>query len=837
MGEQPQIIGGRYEVGEIVGRGGMGEVFVAKDTQSGLTVAIKALKPEVVEEDPSLLERFEREGEALRKLDHPNIVKMLTSLEEDDQHYIVMEFVPGGSLHNILRETGQMPLERVLEIALDLADALTRAHRLKIIHRDIKPPNVLLTEEGTPKLTDFGVAHLEDRTRMTETGSVIGTYSYLSPEAINADDLDERADIWSFGVMIYEMLAGRRPFEGDKVPTVLLAIMTEPVPDITQFRDDLPPALVSLLHAMLAKDPTDRLESVRRVGAELEAILRGVRTGTSDELPPRFQTPTPSAAAHEKPASSESGLSDYLADVASEVRRPPRRARWRLIMSGLLALVIAAGLIWFFALRGGDENTILIVEPIASDEIMVLVADLEPVGVEARNVSRFIIDDLEQRLEINQPFSRIRLREYDAMITSEEEAHAAAEANNATIIIWGDYTDEFAEVTVQLGVTNAFPLIPFDRELIENTSNVRVRLSDERDQSIAPQVLGTLASLQNAAGDGLEISRSFAILDGLDVTGGEILGDGAAPNFHRYFATYIAQPEQALQAANATVDVDRGNPLSYVTLASVKVRLGEYDSALRDIETAERLAPDEWIMPLYIRANVALVRNDMETALEIYDQIVEARPDEWFPYNFRGALHYITGDYDQSRADYDRALELGPTADFPYAFSMMLALREGRLSDAVGYMQTIVTEFPDTTFSTRMVRALGTEDVIFGSIFPAVGNLLLGQYEATLEDIDTALAIDDNMTELYLIKGMALCNLDDFEAAEAAYSRGIEIDPDLALLYALRGDVHLAMGNVAAALEDTNAAREFNLGEEFDSLLDAGLTGEVTCKNFFDYQP
>ena len=341
MGEQPRIVGGRYKLGNVVGRGGMGEVYVATDTQTGEAVAVKLLKREVVEEDPTLLERFEREGEALRKLNHPNIVKMLGSLEEDGQHYIVMEFVAGGALLLTMQESGQMPLERTLEIMLDLADALTRAHRLKIIHRDLKPPNVLLADDGTPKLTDFGVARLGDRSRVTETGSLIGTYSYLSPEAINGDQLDERADIWSFGVMLYEMLAGRRPFEASKAPAILLAIMSHPVPDITEFRDDLPPALVNLIHAMLAKDPAERVASVRVVGAELESILRSVRTG--DEIQSRFQTPTPTPSST-APTENIPRASDNLQNVPEHARaaRSSRHSRWRIMMTGLLVIAARA---------------------------------------------------------------------------------------------------------------------------------------------------------------------------------------------------------------------------------------------------------------------------------------------------------------------------------------------------------------------------------------------------------------------------------------------------------------------------------------------------------------
>lgn len=270
----PTIIGGRYQQGELIGRGGMGDVFIGADIVSGDPVAIKRLHPHIVHENESILDRFQREGQALSQLNHPNIVKMLATIQENDYHYLVMEYVGGGSLRELIDREKKMPIKSVLNIALDLADALTRAHRLNIIHRDIKPDNVLMKDDGTPCLTDFGVAHMGDRTRLTQTGSVIGTYAYLSPEACNGMELDERADIWSFGVMLFEMLAGRPPFHENSTPAVLTAILTKPAPDLNRLRDDVPPALSALISHMLEKDRDRRISSVRVVGAELEALDR-----------------------------------------------------------------------------------------------------------------------------------------------------------------------------------------------------------------------------------------------------------------------------------------------------------------------------------------------------------------------------------------------------------------------------------------------------------------------------------------------------------------------------------------------------------------------------------
>ena len=310
------IIGSRFRITDTIGEGGMGDVYRGVDEHTGETVAIKQLKPDIVQSNPSLIERFTREGEALRRLNHPNIVKMLAAIEENGLHYLVMQYVGGGSLRDLLDRQPKLPTDQVLALGIELADALTRAHHLKIIHRDLKPENVLIDDNGTPLLTDFGVARIGTRTRVTETGSVIGTYAYLSPEACMGEELDVRTDIWSFGVMLYEMLAGERPFEASQATAVLLAIMQKPLPSLAEVRPDVPPPLSDLISRMLEKDLNQRVPSVRLVGAALEAIQHDDKTPlpapllerSSKPQHSRFSTPTPAQSEITLPAAENPAL-------------------------------------------------------------------------------------------------------------------------------------------------------------------------------------------------------------------------------------------------------------------------------------------------------------------------------------------------------------------------------------------------------------------------------------------------------------------------------------------------------------------------------------------------
>ena len=270
------LIGDRFQLlkkeDNLLGRGGIGEVYRGLDTKLDRPVAIKVTLPGVISENPELLDRFVREGEVLRKLDHPNIVKMIAAVVEDDRHYLIMEYIGGGSLKDLLARHGRLPLPLVLEIGLGLSDALARAHQLNIIHRDLKPANVLLGDDGTSRLADFGLARLGDIAQLTQVGAILDTVGYLSPEACQGETLDARSDIWSLGVLLVEMVTGKLPFWGPTPAATITAILNQPPPDLRQRDPHIPKPLADLIGRMLVKDRKGRLASMRLVGAELDAI-------------------------------------------------------------------------------------------------------------------------------------------------------------------------------------------------------------------------------------------------------------------------------------------------------------------------------------------------------------------------------------------------------------------------------------------------------------------------------------------------------------------------------------------------------------------------------------
>ncbi|MFW6052008.1 MAG: serine/threonine-protein kinase, partial [Myxococcota bacterium] len=262
--------GRRYRIARELGRGGMGVVHLAEDTVLEREVALKELPRSLVRE-PSLAERFRIEARVLAKLTHPGIVQVFDLVESDAGMWIAMELVKGGSLDALL-DDGPVPLRDALRLGAEMADALAHAHAQGVVHRDFKPHNVLLTPQGHPKITDFGLAKIaREGPKLTQVGAIMGSPAYMSPEQAAGGETDHRADVYAFGVTLYQMVVGRCPFEGNTA-SILAAHITQPAPDPAELGADVPAPLRELLVSMLAKDPADRPADLALVADRLRRI-------------------------------------------------------------------------------------------------------------------------------------------------------------------------------------------------------------------------------------------------------------------------------------------------------------------------------------------------------------------------------------------------------------------------------------------------------------------------------------------------------------------------------------------------------------------------------------
>jgi serine/threonine protein kinase/formylglycine-generating enzyme required for sulfatase activity len=262
----------RYEIIRELGAGAMGTVYLAHDHQTAQEVAVKALPPKLARNE-TYLQRFEREATVLRELNHPNIVTFIESFEEEGNRYLVMAYMAGGSLFDRMQKEGALPIDEAKEIALNVINALIRVHRLGMVHRDIKPENILFGEHGRPYLTDFGITGFfkgNEAERLTGTGMQIGTPYYMSPEAWAGEEQGIQSDIWSVGVVLYEMLAGEVPFKGDTSIAVMRETIEKPTPNLRALRRDCPKGLAEIIRKALAKDKTQRYQDIHEMGADLE---------------------------------------------------------------------------------------------------------------------------------------------------------------------------------------------------------------------------------------------------------------------------------------------------------------------------------------------------------------------------------------------------------------------------------------------------------------------------------------------------------------------------------------------------------------------------------------
>jgi serine/threonine-protein kinase len=324
------VVAGRYRIKGRLGSGGMADVYLAGDAQLGREVALKVLHRRF-SRDHQFVERFRREASAAASLQHPNVVGVYDRGEHDDTYYIVMENLPGRTLRDLLNEEAPLSQERTIHFGIQILQAAGFAHRRGVVHRDFKPHNVIVAPDDTLKVTDFGIARA-GASEMTETGSIMGTAQYLSPEQAQGKHVDAASDIYSIGVMLYEMLSGRVPFEGDSAVSIALKHVSDTPRPIRELRPDVHPALETAIMRALNKDPTQRYASAEEFIAALEAAREAIATG------------------------ADGGFEGWVPPPPVEEEAEERGRRWPWVT--LVLLLLAAAAAAAFLLTRPDQVTV-----------------------------------------------------------------------------------------------------------------------------------------------------------------------------------------------------------------------------------------------------------------------------------------------------------------------------------------------------------------------------------------------------------------------------------------------------------------------------------------------
>jgi serine/threonine-protein kinase len=284
-----EVLADRYELEELVGTGGMSSVFRAHDRLLDRKVALKILHQQY-SGDGEYVERFRREARSVATLSHPNIVTVIDRGEHGDRQFIVFEYIDGGNLKRLIERRGPAPVATALELAIQIARGLSFAHQQGLVHRDVKPQNVLLNGDGQAKVTDFGIARsLDVKHGMTQTGTVLGTSDYIAPEQAQGQRVDEHTDVYSLGVVLYELLTTEVPFPGENFVAVAMRHINEPPPPIRDKRPDVPPRVEAAVQRAMAKDPADRFNTMTDFCRELEACL-GELSSAGTQVAPAVRT-------------------------------------------------------------------------------------------------------------------------------------------------------------------------------------------------------------------------------------------------------------------------------------------------------------------------------------------------------------------------------------------------------------------------------------------------------------------------------------------------------------------------------------------------------------------
>jgi eukaryotic-like serine/threonine-protein kinase len=484
------LVDSRYRILRRIGSGGMADVYCAEDTHLGREVALKVLHRRFAQ-DEEFVERFRREASAAAGLQHPNVVGVFDRGKHDGTYYIAMEYLPGRTLKEIVATEAPLDQARVVDLGIQILEAAGFAHRHGVIHRDFKPHNVIVDEVGQAKVTDFGIARA-GASEMTETGSIMGTAQYLSPEQAQGHAVTAASDLYSIGVMFYEMLAGRLPFEGDSAVAVALKHLSEPPPPISHYRPDVHPALESVVMAALAKDPAQRWQSAEDFAAGLAAAGQQLAAGPAVGQDTAAFAPIPMPV----PVEGEAAAPAAIAPV--EEPRAKRRRRWPWFTIGLLTLALAAFLI-FLAVSGLTAKEMREVPRVTGTQLIQAREKLERAGFEVE----------ETRVQSEAPLDRVLDQDPDAAVEAEEGSTVVLEVSGGpgTVRVPSlaglrpkqvvnrlenrDLTAELEERpsdTVQVGL--AIRSVPGAGEVVERGEQIKVFISSGPELVAVPNVVG-----------------------------------------------------------------------------------------------------------------------------------------------------------------------------------------------------------------------------------------------------------------------------------------------------------------------------------------------------------
>ena len=694
---------GHYRIVEPLGKGGMGEVYLANDLKLDRQVALKLLPDEYVAE-PERRERFLREAKAVAALSHPNIV-VIHSVEEDSDHvFLTMELVQGAPLSHLIAG-GPMPLGQLFDTAIPLADAISAAHQKGIAHRDLKPDNVMVTPSGHVKVLDFGLAKLlrDDDSELaaaatemvTEEGKILGTVAYMSPEQAQGKVVDARSDIFSLGILLYEMATGRRPFDGDSKISILSSLIKDaPVP-ATEVNRSLPRHLGRIIKHCLEKSPDRRYQSALDIRNELESLREEIRSGEVDLPTGEHVLSAPdSLVTSQTSASSDGSLSGAAVSmstpgVTSELTSAPgtetadAHRGWLVPAAATLAVAVALVLGWV-ALRSDAPADVAVLEVAGDSRPSLAVLPFVNTG-EAENlawltdgVAEMLVTDLSQAAGIRVVGGeRVREilddlgRDAESLASLDVVRAVAARAGTAVVI-----AGSFVQAGEQLRVS---------ARIIDATTG-EVTGGENIDGTGEGSIFATVDALSRWIRDSVDTSTAGASApidrDLVDVTTDSV-------EAFRFYTEGVKRQDrseyvQAIEFFEEAVRLDPEFALAYVKLSTTHGNLFQFqardDYAERALELADRLSERE---RYYLQGAYYGTRTETnDRAIEGYEKALELYPDDTASRNNLALQLGEAHRHEEASAEFEETIRRGTTFGGTYTNVVITYLRLGRVADA-----------------------------------------------------------------------------------------------------------------------------------------------------------
>lgn len=741
-----------YRVIEKIGSGGMGVVYKAEDSKLRRTVALKFLAQGSLADNEGR-KRFMHEAQASAVLDHPNICTIYEIGEEDNEVFISMAYIEGKSLGDMIA-SGPLPLEEAVDIAVQIAEGLCEAHDRGIVHRDIKPANIMITGKGRVMITDFGLARVAGATKLTMEGTTLGTVAYMSPEQTQGEIVDNRSDIWSLGVVLFEMLTGQVPFKGDYDQAVLYSILNEKHEPVTSLRSGLPLELEMILDKVLEKDPKDRYGHADELLTDLRRLKNAVATGSSHSIP-----------------------------VVSK----RRRRRWYVSAPFLAPMVLILALTISLVIYYPRDAVSF------SERDWILIADIENLtGEDAFDMAlnEAITIDIQQSQYVNV-FDRGRI-EQTLRRMEREDADRIEESLGLEICKREGIKAMLVPRISHVGDTYSLSASIVDVNTGTRRSPIRVTVSG-RDEVLISAVDDISRRIRKDLGESMQSieksDKSLAKVTTSSLAALEQYSIGREK--HRSPQSW----EEVMIFYNNAIEIDSTFSAAYAAVGTVYNNLGVTEKAkdyyLKAYEYSDNLTEREKYRIVAEYYNI--VEEDPGKALKTYRAFLEMYPDDAVARNNLGLTYRMLGRDDDAAAEFWKTLETDPYHMLTYNNLVIL------YTDIEQYDRAI-----------EVADACSAIDPDYSAVYNFKGTAYarIGRHEEALNSFRKCLSLDsDNYWAFYLL-GDTYIALGRYDEAAAELDRAVRLDPDnhyaliaMARAHSLRGDTEESIEYLIRAVD------------------------------------